>query len=327
MKENIKRIKTFICFYLSLPLFVFMVLCSGIKALGEMPLPKHSADASYNIEEELPLPSFDIGSEAPNPDGTYPIVARDLSKEYNILNSTKAEINEEELLELPLVHTDKPTVLVVHTHGTECYSEASNSFASADINGHYGFYTKSTPTRTTDTSKNVVAVGEAFCDALAEHGIQSIQCRIMHDKDDYNSAYSNSRETIKKYLEKYPTIKYVIDLHRDSLGENGGEKIKPLASEIDNCAQVMLVAGCHGNGVIYNKWEENLSLALKFKKAMDTRYPTLSRPIYLRYSRYNLDLTSGSLLLEVGSCANTLEEAINAAKLAAECFALMLDSE
>ncbi|MBR6633146.1 MAG: stage II sporulation protein P [Clostridia bacterium] len=327
MKEKIKTVKSFICFYMTLPLFVFMILSTGIRALGEVPAEKAESDMEYDMEEYEILPSENIRGEASNPDGTFPIIIKDLSKDYDILNSTDEVVDEATLLSYPLPSATskaEPVVLVVHTHGTECYADESESFASADQDGYYGFYTTKSQTRTTDTENNMIAIGEAFCKVLAENGIQSIQCRIMHDKDDYNSAYSNSRKSIKKYLEKYPSIQYVIDIHRDSLGGDGGEKIKTMASELEECAQVMLVAGCNGKGVVYPDWESNLSLALKYKEAMDNKYPSLSRPIYLRYSRYNLDLTTGSLLLEVGSCANTFKEALKAAELAAECFAEML---
>lgn len=322
MKEAINSIKIFVCFYLTLPLFVFLCLTAGVKALGESPQPaavQHHTDSPDSILH----PNSYISKEIQNPAGTSPIVAKDLSKEYNILNSTNESISEDELLSIALPHgNSEPVVLVVHTHGTECYADGTESFSTPDSDGYYGFYTSDSETRTTDTEKNVIAIGEIFCNTLAEKGIRSIQSRIMHDKDDYNSAYANSRRTISEYLEKYPSIKYVIDLHRDSLGDS--ERIKTSASKIPECAQVMLVAGCHGNGVIYPIWKENLSLALKYKKVMDEKHPSLSRPIYLRYSRYNLDLKVGSLLLEVGSCANSFDEAAKAARLAAECFAEML---
>jgi len=323
MKEKIANIKVFVCFYLTLPLFVFMCLTIGVKALDEMPQVNPTKETDAKNSDGTLLPSDSIEAEIGNPDGSAPILAKDLSKNYNILNSTNEIISEEELLAIKLPHEgEEPLVLVVHTHGTECYADATESFSTADSDGYYGFYTEESKTRTTDTEKNVIAIGEIFCNTLAEKGIRTIQSRIMHDKDDYNSAYANSRKTISEYLKKYPSIKYVIDLHRDSLGDS--ERIKTNASDISGCAQVMLVAGCHGNGVIYPIWKQNLSVALKYKKAMDEKYPSLSRPIYLRYSRYNLDLSAGSLLLEVGSCANSFDEAAKAARLAAECFAEML---
>ncbi len=325
MKEKFSIIKKFIYFYLSIPLFVLMLLSMGAGAVYNTEVSDVEYDMPYDVEEMQIIPSSELEGEASNPDGSYPIVAKNLSKDYDILNSTNETIDENELLKIKLPNEKSPTVLVVHTHGTECYAQSEHSFPSADKDGYYGYYTDDEYTRSTDTTKNVIAIGDAFCQTLAENGISTIHCRIMHDKDDYNSAYANSRKSIKGYLEKYPSIKYVIDIHRDSLGGEGGEKIKTLSDS--GSAQVMLVAGCNGNGVIYHNWKENLSLALKYKKVMDDNEPSLSRPIYLRYSRYNLDLITGSLLLEVGSCANTFEEALEAAILSAECFAKLLQQE
>lgn len=326
MKERIHRVKIFISFYLTLPLFVFMVLISGIRALGK---PPHQAFGKASevagISESGIAPTDYIKAERANPDGTFPIVSKDLSRDENILNATDETVDEEELLSMPLPHgSELPTVLIVHTHATECYADSNRSFGSADVDGNYGYYTANSQTRTTDTDRNMVAIGEIFCRELSKNGIEAVQCRVLHDEDDYNSAYANSRESILKYLDRFPTIKYVIDIHRDSLGEDGGDKIKTRADGIEDCAQVMLVAGCNGKGVVYPLWKENLSVALKYKKVMDDKYPSLSRPIYLRYSRYNLDLLSGSMLLEIGSCANTFDEAAKAAELAAQCFAELL---
>ncbi len=324
MIKILKNIKSFFCFYLIIPIFVLAILISGINSVNIVSAQEQPDTAHTLVTDDKNVPSAFLLHEVANPDDSYPIMAKDLSKEYNILNSTSITVDEEKLSSVPLPHgSNEPLVLVVHTHATECFADAEKSFATSAADGYYGYYRENDATRTDNTELNMIAVGAVFCEALAQNGISSIQCRTLHDRDDYNSAYANSRASIKKYLEKYPSIKYVIDLHRDSLGENGEEKIKPM-SQIDGTAQVMLVAGCQGNGVVYENWEENLALALQYKKAMDEKYPTLSRPIYLRYSRYNLDLLTGSMLLEVGSCANTLNEAKNAARLAGECFALLI---
>lgn len=321
MKRKAYSIWRFICFYLTLPAFILAVLIAGIDAI-DMPAEASAVGVEiYEMREVSPLPTRSIDADHWMPEDALPIIGRDLSGEYNVLNATSREIDEEALASRPLPHSsDEPTVLIVHTHATECYAADDSSFASPDGSGYYGHYTSDTATRTDDPSLNMIAIGEEFCRVLAENGIGTIHCRVMHDKDDYNSSYANSRSSIKYYLENYPSIEYVIDIHRDSLETADKERIKTLADGLDGCAQVMLVAGCNGNGVVYPNWEENLSLALKYKKVMDKKYPSLSRPIYLRYSKYNLDLKTGSLLLEVGSCANTLEEAKKAAVLAAECF-------
>lgn len=86
----------------------------------------------------------------------------------------------------------------------------------------------------------------------------------------------------------------------------------------------MLVMGTGENGLEHPYWRENLKLALAMQKAMDDKYPTLTRPINLAQERYNQHLTQGSLILEVGSSGNTLSEALCAVELFADAVAPLL---
>ena len=110
------------------------------------------------------------------------------------------------------------------------------------------------------------------------------------------------------YLKKYPSIKVVIDIHRDSVSAEGGKS--KLVTQINGkkAAQVMLVMGSQG-GIVkdYPNWKKNLSLAVKLHQKIEKNYPTLARPILLRNAKYNQNLTTGSILLEVGTEANTME--------------------
>ena len=131
---------------------------------------------------------------------------------------------------------------------------------------------------------------------------------------------------MESYLEQYPTIRVVLDVHRDALVGEDGTIYKPITTvNGEDSAQVMLVMGSHA---LYDhpKWEENLSLAVKIQAEMNTLWPTLARPIGLRENRYNQQLTTGSLLVEVGSHGNTLQEALAAARMFARAAgAVLLD--
>ena len=327
-----KQISQFICFYLTVPLFVLATLIFGGIFLSK-------ADAAYISEapirnEELSIfekelfPSDMIDELLYLPDNMHPIISKTIRSEYNILNDTPYTVSESSLKDLTPSFTlnDSPLVLVVHTHGTECYfeeDEAMNVYYTSKGATVTAYYNEETvKTRTKDTEKNVVKVGEVFCEELKKRGVEAIHCKEMFDKDDYNNAYSLSGEAIKKYLEQYPDIKLVIDIHRDSLVSDDLVNIKTIAEETDiGCAQVMIVAGSDGGGAVYKNWERNLALDLIIKKVMDSKYPSLSRPIFLRGARYNQHLAYTSFLLEVGTCANTLEEALEAARRSAECIA------
>ena len=328
-----KTILNFALFYLTLPTFALAIMVAYGFVFSH-------ADSMAYISEEIsekevsPLIEKALfGQESIDelilsiPEGTYPIVSKTIRSQDNILNETSYVLDENEIIShLPEYEPtgNFPLVLVVHTHGTECYLHNEKSLPfSSDYQAYYN--EAETKTRTQDVTKNVVAVGEVFCKALENEGIGVIHCTEMFDRDDYNSAYSKSGKAIEKYLKEYPSIKLVIDLHRDSLVSADKIKIKTSASDIsDGCAQVMLVVGSDAGGSPNPGWKRNLALGLQIKEVMDKSYPSLARPIFFRGARYNQHLPYSSFLLEVGSCGNTLEEAKTAAILSAKCVASVI---
>lgn len=284
-------------------------------------------------EQSFP-PESGLEGSGELPEGYYPVFAVNLSTEnYNIINDTSYSLNEAELLAMryPYAYeSGKPLVLVVHTHGTESFFEESERslalFGNGGDSSVEGYYRSDRPApRSDDISKNIVRVGQVFTDKLIEAGIAAIHCEIMHDKDDYQNSYSYSLRTVGDYLERYPSIRYVIDIHRDSLVRSNLEKLNPcVVIGGKKTAQIMIVAGSDASGGYHPYWRENLSFFLKYKALCDSLYPSLSRPVYLRTSRFNQHVTKGSMILEIGSCGSTLEEAENGASLAAECLAKLI---
>lgn len=216
-----------------------------------------------------------------------------------------------------LTYNEKePLVLIVHTHATECYMEEDR-----------GFYRADDKTRNTDDDKNVTAVGERLKKVLESGGIGVVHDRTHHDNPEYNGSYSRSAKTVNEYLKKYPSIKIVIDLHRDSISGEGNEKLKPTVTvDGQKAAQVMLVMGSQtGTVTDFPNWKQNFRLALQFQQRMEQMYPGLARPMYLVSRIYNQNLTEGSMILEVGTEANTLEEALYSADLAGAALIAMLE--
>ncbi len=253
---------------------------------------------------------------------TFPLTSMDLSSkdgEIRINNDTAYSVSAEEYLAkafpiapiVPFESPDKPKVLIVHTHGTEGFTSVdSDRYPKSELSP-----------RTTDTTKNVVGLGTELTDALNSYGIPTVHCEIMHDEKSFLSAYSQSAKSIAEYIEKYPSIEYVIDLHRDSIVRTTNEKIKP-AAEIcgEKTAQIMFVIGTDDGGASHPEWRKNLTAALTIQKRIAEDYPSLVRPLNLRASRFNQQFTQGSFILEVGSCGNTYEEASRAVKLFASAF-------
>lgn len=200
--------------------------------------------------------------------------------------------------------SEGPQILIVHTHATEAYTPDGT-----DV------YTASDQSRTLEEEDNMLRVGDEMERVFTEMGLSVVHDRTLHDYPQYNGAYTRSKTTVEQYLEQYPSIKIVLDVHRDALvGEDG--TVYKAVTRIDgvDTAQVMLVIG-HGQDGSNPHWMENLTLACKLQSSMNTLYPTLARPMAFRASSYNQELSTGSLLVEVGTHGNTLQEALAGARL------------
>jgi len=213
-----------------------------------------------------------------------------------------------------LSDTGEPQVLILHTHGSEAYTMP----AGQD-------YTASGECRTTDNSCNVTRVGEELKAVLEEAGICVLHDTTLHDYPEYSGAYGRSLAAAEDYLEQYPSIAFVLDIHRDAIYDTEGNPYKvvsPVAGV--NTAQMSFVIGTDGGGLDHPYWQDNLRLAAAVQQALAEKYPTLMRPITVRNSRYNQHLTPGCLLVEMGAAGNSLEEALLSARLLGEALAEVL---
>lgn len=208
-----------------------------------------------------------------------------------------------------------PVVLIIHTHGTEAYSpEGSISYDGV-----------STLARSSDVTQNVVAVGRVMAEVLNSKGVRTLHCEIMHDEQSYRDSYSRAAATIREYLQKYPSIKYVFDVHRDSVTDQSGALLRPVtASGGRVAAQVMCVVGSDEGGADYSDWQRNLAFALRLRSELNSACAGLARPVCLRSSAYNQQYAPMSLLLEVGCSGNYLGEALEAGRLCAQSLAELI---
>ncbi|GHU79728.1 hypothetical protein FACS1894191_3200 [Clostridia bacterium] len=229
----------------------------------------------------------------------------------NDTDFSNGEVDEILAGDFPIAFEDtrEPQVLIVHTHATESYEKYDR-----DI------YDTRNTWRSTDNNINMVAVGEAMREVLERNGVGVVHDTNQHDYPSYNGSYERSAETISAYLDEYPSIKVVLDLHRDAM-QREDAIVKPVAAvNGKKAAQVMIIAACDDGGMGIPKWRENLRFAAAFQDYMERGYPQLTKPVFLCYRKYNMDLTTGSLLLEFGSNANTLEEAVYSAQMAGEAL-------
>ena len=210
-------------------------------------------------------------------------------------------------------------ILIIHTHSSEAYTpEGEDAYEPSD------------PYRTEDKARSVIRVGDALAAALEAHGLTVLHDREIYDYPSYTGSYGRSGAAVERALAENPTIRVVLDVHRDALGGDG--VVYKTAAEVPGrkSAQVMLLAGTGENGLPHPNWRENVKLALYLQNAADARCPTLMRPIALVPERYNQQLCPGMLIAEVGSTGNTLREAVTAAELfgdaAGAALAALLES-
>ena len=167
-----------------------------------------------------------------------------------------------------------------------------------------------------------------MAEVFGEAGISVLHDRTLYDYPSYSGAYDRSLSAIQSYLAQYPSIHFILDIHRDAIEDGEGRQYK-VVSAVDGtrtAAQMTLVVGSDGSGLTHPSWMENLKLAVAIQEQTLSRYPTLMRPVLLRNSRYNQHATTGSLLLEVGAAGNSPEEATLAGRLLAEEMVEVLEA-
>lgn len=198
----------------------------------------------------------------------------------------------------------EPQILIIHTHSSEAYTQAGlDRYEPSDTN------------RTENTEFNIVRIGDELTEIFQQAGLNVIHDRGIYDYPSYTGSYTRSGQAIEQYLRDYPSIQMVIDIHRDALGTDD-VVYKTMAEEDGVCAsQVMLLIGTDESGLEHPNWRQNLAVALYMQNAVNARHPTLMRPIALVQQRYNQHLSPGSMILEVGSNGNTLQEALAAIRL------------
>lgn len=239
----------------------------------------------------------------------------------SVNNKTEESISVKEILnqtpEYKTITKEEPYILVYHTHTTEGYELLD-----------MGWYSNQYNSRTKDSRKNMVRVGEELVRSLEEAGYKVIHDKTIYDSS-YNGAYGRSLVSVEKYLKKYPSIVLTLDVHRDAIHYDGGARSKPTA-EIDGkkAAQVMIISGCEGDGVDgFPEWKRNLTFAVHLQNTVEEKYDGLMRPVFFCNRKYNMHVTPCSLLLEFGTDANTLEEAVYSASLIGKSISEMLDKE
>ncbi len=195
-----------------------------------------------------------------------------------------------------------PRILVYHSHATENYKPKDSH-------------------QTGGSPGDVVEVGNVFVSTLRQHGITAIHDRTIHDKPRYSDAFINSAKMVEELLGQNTQIQMVLDIHRDGL-EDKPEGYTTALVNGSNVAKILFVVGDQDN----TRVEENLAFAQKISDALEAKYPGVSRGVRVFKSDYSGQLHPNSVMVIIGDWkGNTLDEAIESAKLLAEVVAGLIE--
>ncbi len=204
----------------------------------------------------------------------------------------------------PAPITSKHDVLVgiYHTHNAESYAgDGGEDRVSGGENGE------------------IVEFGKILTQELLKKGILTTHSTEVNDKI-YIESYDHSYQTAKKLLEENPTIRILLDIHRDGLPPQVGKSTVNINGT--ETAKVMIVLGQKNPN-----WEKNNKIADEIMSIAEEKYPGLffTKIRYASEARYNQHLTNGALLFEIGSQLNTMEEAMAVTEPLAEVLKAYLE--
>ena len=229
------------------------------------------------------------------------------SQEYygvKIRNETDYKLTNE-VLDPTSLEINTNNIIIYQTHSCESYT-ASEKYQ----------YKQTGNFRTTDKNFSVIRVGRELTNQLKSYGYNVIHDENYHDYPSYTGSYTSSLNTVTKLLEENKDTDIVIDVHRDAVGDNTYAPTVKIGDEY--AAQIMFVVGGNGSSIPHPEWQQNLKFAIKVQQKANELYPGLFRPIILRESGYNQQVSKAASLIEVGATGNTLDQCLVSMKYLAK---------
>ena len=278
-----------------------------------------SSNRIYSANADPVPPSQSPSEPSTEPETTEPepvmqVFSSDDAQLISLTNHPGYDIDVEAMLKTPLdwnLTGQSPTVLIIHSHACESYENTEG-------------YIPSDPYRTLNEQYNMISIGKHLADCLQQKGITVLHDTTLHDYPSYNDAYTQSRKTVQQYLKEYPSIRLVLDVHRDAYEDkNGNQARNTLTINGKSSAKLMMLVGTNARNKNHINWKKNFSVAVKLHAVLQKLYPGLCRDIILRTGTFNQDLSPGAILMEIGTAGDTRQDALYAAELLAEGIAAL----
>ncbi|MCU1806901.1 stage II sporulation protein P [Cytobacillus firmus] len=210
----------------------------------------------------------------------------------------------------PPVIPDKKGVFIYHSHSWESFAPLLKDVKNTD------------EAVSPNEQVNVIAVGKKLSEELARKGIgaehdkTNIAAELKKKGWNWENSYAMSRETVKTAMTENKDVKFLIDIHRDSLPRG---KTTALIGQ-ESYARLFFVVGKE-----HKNYEQNLKVATELHQALEAKYKGISRGVIVKGKSegngiYNQDLSERALLLEFGGVENNLDELNNSINAFADVF-------
>lgn len=268
---------------------------------------------------------------------------------FYILNKSNIEIDEKELVQLLLNYNDNdankirkkiksffsvPSALLDNDYFEYVVPVSKNDNLTSSVdasdkkpliyiyNSHQGEEYASSTLAEYTVAPTVMFADYIFQDVLEKNNYKAIveeaSIKEILNMNSWKYAYSYmaSRVLLEDAKNKNPSLKYFVDIHRDSL-EKGRTTIE---IEGKKFAKTIFLIGLENEN-----YEENLSFTEKINNLLNEKYPGLSKGIYKKGGPgvngvYNQDFSKRAILIEIGGYENTPSEVLNSVLAFSECF-------
>lgn len=202
---------------------------------------------------------------------------------------------------------EDPLIYIYNTHQTEEYTPSS--FVEYSV----------MPT----VQMNDYILEEKFEEKNYQTVVEEKNIKEVLNKNGWNYAgsYQASRTFLEEAKKNYPTLKYFIDVHRDSLPKER----TTVTIENKNYATILFLIGLENPD-----YAKNLEFTEKINTKLNEKYPNLSKGIYKKQGKgvngvYNQDFSPYTILVEMGGPDNTIDEVLNTSLAFSDCFLEVID--
>ena len=220
----------------------------------------------------------------------------------NTLNYLNKNLRQKKTIPVIKEESKEPLIYIYNTHQTEEYETSTI----------LDYSIKPTVTITNYILEEIFNKNKLYT-YVEESNIKEI---LNKNSWNYSYSYKATRILLEQRKQEYPTLKYFIDIHRDSI-----TKDKTTININDKSyAKILFLIGLENPN-----YQENLSFTEKLNNLINQKYPNLSKGIYKKGGPgvngvYNQDFSKYLILVEMGGYQNTPIEVLNSSLALAECF-------